>query len=399
MYTTMLFDMTSAAWLRKPRYISSCGGTRSGKTYSIIQLLILQLLGEDSRQAPPTINSVCSESIPHLKRGCIRDFKAIMQGEGIWDENRWNESDKFYTFANGSVLEFFSVDNAGKVFGASRDNLFINECQHISYEIFRQLAVRTRGHIILDYNPTHQFWVMDKVESKDNCIRIHSTYRDNAFLTAAQVQEIEASQGDENWWKVFGLGEVGTLDGLIYDFEVVDRMPQEGAFTEMYGLDFGYVNDPTALVHILADHRTKTLYVEELCYNKGMLNKDIVDVFKQVGIPKHSTEIFADSAEQKSIAELAMYGYNVKPCYKGKAVTEQIAYVKGWKMRVTKASLNLIKELRNYCWLKDKDGKALNQPQDLWNHCADAMRYALFTKYGDFKRPSRGGKPQTMNAW
>ena len=181
MRTTRVFDITSSAWLKKPRYISSCGGTRSGKTFSIIQLLYLQCLGEERRNAPPTINSIVSESMPHLKRGAIRDFKTILQGEGIWSDEKWSETDKYYRFSNGSIIEFFSIDNAGKVYGSARDNLFINECQHIDYEIARQLFVRTRGRIILDYNPTNHFWVMDKIECKDNCIRVHSTYKDNGF--------------------------------------------------------------------------------------------------------------------------------------------------------------------------------------------------------------------------
>ena len=389
MQTTRVFDMTAAAWLKKPRYISSCGGTRSGKTFSIVQLFYLNLLGEERRCAPPTINSIVSESMPHLKRGAIRDFQSLLTTEGVWDENKWSASDKIYRFANGSILEFFSVDNAGKVYGSSRDNLFVNECQHIDHEIFRQLDVRTRRQIILDYNPTHQFWAMDKIESKSNCIRIHSTYKDNQFLTDAQVRAIEDQQSDENWWRVFGEGEVGSLDGLIYSFTQIDSLPQKSemdSFTEIYGMDFGFSQDPTAIVHVIADHRKKEAYIREVCYDTHMQNRHIVEKLTSEGVGR-MVEIYADCAEPKSIQDISDGGFNVIACDKDAPVKSeklkfQLQWMQGWKLYVTKDSLNLITELRNYTWAKDKDGNLLNQPIDKWNHALDALRYALWTRFG-----------------
>lgn len=389
MNTTRVFDMTSGAWLRKPRYISSCGGTRSGKTYSIIQLLLLFLIGEEKRGASPSVVSVVSESMPHLKRGVIRDFKTILVSEGIWDEERWHESDKAFTFQNGGILEFFSVDNAGKVYGSARDYLFINECQHIDYEIARQLFVRTRKRIVLDYNPTHHFWAMDKVESKDNCIRVHSTYKDNDFLTDEQVREIEDNQKDANWWKVFGLGEEGTLDGLIYSFETIDALPDRDEFsslTEIYGMDFGFTNDPTAIVQVYADHKRKIAYLREVCYKTHLQNKHIVEELRSHGVGRR-TEIYADCAEPKSIQDIKDGGFNVIACDKDAPVRSdklkfQLQWVQGWELRVTKDSLNLLHELRNYTWEKDKDGEPTNSPIDKFNHILDAMRYALWTKFG-----------------
>ncbi|MGN0191074.1 MAG: PBSX family phage terminase large subunit [Candidatus Cryptobacteroides sp.] len=389
MQTTRVFDKTSAAWLIKPRYLSLCGGTRSGKTYSVLQLFILVLLGEERRGAKATVNSICSESIPHLKRGCIRDFKTIMQAEGLWDANRWNESDKTYKFRNGSILEFFSVDNAGKVFGASRDRLFVNECQHIDYETFRQLAVRTRGMIVVDYNPTHHFWVMDKVESKDNCIRIHSTYEDNVFLSDAQRREIEDNRSDANWWRVYGQGLEGSLEGLIYEFETIDRLPELSEFdklVEVQGLDFGFTNDPTARVQVYADRRTKTAYIRERCYETHLQNKHIVEDLSRDGVGR-MVPIYADCAEPKSIADIIDGGFNVIPCDKDAPVKSdkmkfQLQWMQAWKLYVTKDSVNLINELRNYTWMKDKDGNTLNQPIDKYNHLLDALRYALWTHFG-----------------
>ena len=389
MRTTRVFDITSSAWLKKPRYISSCGGTRSGKTFSIIQLLYLQCLGEERRNAPPTITSIVSESMPHLKRGAIRDFKTILQGEGIWSDEKWSETDKYYRFSNGSIIEFFSIDNAGKVYGSARDNLFINECQHIDYEIARQLFVRTRGRIILDYNPTHHFWMMDKIECKDNCIRVHSTYKDNGFLTPEQVREIEDNQDDKNWWKVFGEGEEGTLDGLIYDFEQIDHMPPKDSdkpqaqktaeelyadsLQEIQGLDFGFTNDPTARVQVFADPKRKHAYIRERCYRTHMQNKHIIEDLKEDNVGRR-VEIFADCAEPKSIQDIIDGGFNVIACDKDAPVKSdklkfQIQWMQGWKFFVTKDSLNLIEELRNYTWAKDRDGNLLNQPIDKWNHC------------------------------
>lgn len=389
MQTTRVFDMTSSAWLKKPRYISSCGGTRSGKTFSILQLFILVLIGEANRGAPPTVNSVVSESMPHLKRGAIRDFKTILTREGIWSEASWSETDKTYRFANGSILEFFSVDNAGKVFGSARDRLFINEAQHIAYEIARQLFVRTTGIIVLDYNPTHEFWAMTEIEPRENCIKIHSTYEDNGFLSDAQRREIEANKSDANWWRVFGLGEVGTLEGLIYSFEQVDEMPDHTPgdnLIELQGLDFGFTNDPTARVRILADWRKRIAWVEQRCYDVAMQNKHIIADLERDGVSPY-VPIYADCAEPKSIADIQDAGYNVVACDKDAPVKSdklkfQLQWMQGWKFYVTKESVDLIREQRNYTWKKDKDGKPLNEPIDKFNHALDAMRYALWTRFG-----------------
>jgi len=388
MHLTSVAKKTLSAWKRHQRYISSCGGTRSGKTYSILQTFILALIEEVNLQKAATVNSVVSESMPHLQRGAIRDFKAIMEAEGIWEEARWNETMHTYTFGNNSILEFFSVDNAGKVHGSARDRLFINEAQNIPYEIARQLFVRTRGQIVCDYNPTHSFWLNEIIEARPNCITLHSTYKDNEFLTQEQVAEIEANRNDRNWWKVYGKGEIGTLDGLIYQFELVDSLPavtEMDHLVEIQGLDFGFTNDSTARVQVVADPRKKILWVRQRCYRTHMLNRHIIEDLEQDGVSRR-TEIYADCAEPKSIAEIKEAGYNVIPCDKDAPVKSdklkfQLQWMQGWTLNVTKDSIDLIKELRNYTWDKDRDGNPLNQPIDKWNHLLDALRYALWTRF------------------
>jgi phage terminase large subunit len=384
MNTTRVFDKMSAAWVSDPRYISSCGGTRSSKTYSALQLFIIALIGEESRGAAPTVNSVVSESMPHLKRGAIRDFQRIMKGDAIWQEARWSETAKTYTFGNGSILEFFSVDDAGKVFGSARDRIFVNEAQHIKWETFRQLAVRTRGLIMCDYNPTHSFWLNERIETKDNCITVHSTYNDNQYLTPEQVREIEDNRHDTNWWTVFGEGKVGTLEGVVYDFDIVRDLPDTSGMLETYGLDFGFTNSITAVVRCFIHKGRKDIYLDEVLYRKGLLNSDIADALRSAGVSR-SSRIYADAAEPKSIKELETYGFNIVKCDKTSTadkhnpITAQISFLKTWHLHVTQASLNLIDEMRGYVWDTDRNGERLNVPVKVRDHACDAFRYACYT--------------------
>lgn len=380
---------TIAAWKAHPRYISSCGGTRSGKTYSILQTFILALVEEVNKGKPASINSVVSESMPHLQRGAIRDFKQIMEVEGLWEDARWNETQHTYSWSNGSILEFFSVDNAGKVHGSARDRLMINESQNIPYDIARQLFVRTRGLIVCDYNPTHSFWLNEIVEARPNCITLHSTYKDNEFLSPEQIQEIEdAGKNDPNWAKVYIEGKIGTLDGLIYDFELCDSLPvkeEMDHLVEIQGIDFGFTNDPTARVQVIADPRKKILWVRQRTYKTHMQNRHIIQDLQEDGVGNR-VEIYADCAEPKSIADIKDAGFNVIPCDKSAPVKSdklkfQLQWMQGWKLYVTKDSIDLIRELRNYVWAKDKDGNPLNEPIDKFNHLLDSLRYCTWTKF------------------
>ena len=385
MQTSATFSKLAQAYAQKPRYIDSEGGTRSGKTYSALQLLILVV----QHDRTPTINSVVAESMPHLKRGAIRDFKEIMVAEGLWDDNRWNISDKIYTFTSGAIIEFFGSDSPAKVHGPARDRLFLNEAQNIKWEVARQLFVRTRGTIIFDYNPTAPFWAHEQIRPREGCISIHSTYKDNPFLTPEQVAEIESNRGDKNWWRVYGEGKVGQLEGLIYpDVQVIDELPEAGGLLETYGLDFGFTNDPTACVHCIIDTRKRELYLDQVIYQRGLLNRDIVARLEAEGVPKRGKVIYADAAEPKSIAELCQYGYNVKPSYKATKIVEQLAFIQQYKIFVTKTSLDLLREIRGYCWSTDKDGKPINEATPFNDHCMDALRYAVFTPQAAFRRAS-----------
>lgn len=364
---------------RTGRYVSSCGGTRSGKTFANLQA-IFELAVQDTT---PTLTSVVSETFPHLKRGAIRDFPLAL-GD-YYDEKYWNKSESIYTLPhNGAKIEFFSADAPAKVHGPARDRLFLNEVQNIPYETARQLFIRTRGLILQDYNPTATFWGNEIIEARPDCITIHSTYKDNNYLTSEQVAEIESYKTDKNWWRVYGLGLVGELDGTIYDFEQIDEMPTASNLVDIYGMDFGFTNDPTALVHLRVDTARKIIYAELLIYKTALLNRDIVERMEALGVPKRSVPIYADCAEPKSIAEISRAGFNIKPCQKDAPVRSekmkfQIDFVKGYKLCVLKSSTDLIKELRNYTWAKDKDGNNLNVPIDKWNHALDALRYAAYT--------------------
>ena len=370
-FSDVFWKIYDAASLH-PRYISNKGGTRSTKTYSTLQFLHLLIPKADKAG---DITSVVSESFPHLKKGAIRDFENII-GHSLKGDPHWNATDNVWTYDNGAKLEFFSVDNAAKVHGSQRKRLFINEANHIAYEIFRQLAVRTSSIIFIDYNPASVCWIQNEVESKQNCILIKSTYKDNPFLSAEQVREIEDQKSDANWWKVYGCGLEGTLDGLIYEFEQIDELPvktEMDHLVEIQGLDFGFTNDPTARVQVIADPRKKILYVRERCYQTHMQNKHIIQDLQDDGVGRR-VEIYADCAEPKSIADIQDAGFNVIPCDKDAPVKSdklkfQLQWMQGWKLYVTKDSLNLINELRNYTWAKDKDGTLLNQPIDKFNHC------------------------------
>ena len=366
-----------------PRIISNRGGTRSGKTYALLQYLHLTIPNADKAG---DVSSVVSETLPHLKRGAIRDFENIV-GHPLKQDPRWNASDLTYTYSNGAILEFFSADSPGKVLGPARKRLFVNECNNIGFDTFRQLSVRTTDIIFLDYNPAALFWAIEDVETRADCVTITSTYEDNRkFLSPQQIADIEANKKDENWWKVYGLGLIGSLEGVIYSFDQVDELPDPTGLAEFYGLDFGFTNDPTALVHILADTRRKELYADLRLYQTRMTNGDIADFLRQDGVGR-SVPIYADCAEPKSIEEIRRAGFNLLPSDKDAPVgseklTFQIQWLQGWTLHFTKSSLKLIEEARNYCWQKDRDGKPTNRPIDNWNHALDALRYGAWTHLG-----------------
>ena len=390
METTRVFDEIAKAYRDGCRGVDSRGGTRSAKTYSALQFLVFLSVG----LARKLVISVVSETLPHLKKGAIRDFEEILQREGIIasslrEDPRWNATDRKFTFASGTIIEFFSADSPGKVHGPSRDILFINEGQNIRWETANQLMIRTREFVIVDYNPTHEFWAHTELGPDPRFRQIVSTYKDNRFLTAAQIEDIEKGKKNANWWRVYGLGQTGQLEGVIYNFEQIDQMPDNAGLVRIGGLDYGFTNSKTAGVDILADVRRKELYLDEMFYNTGMLNSDIIRALNAHGFPKKGPRLYADCAEPKSNEEIKRAGFNVFGSYKGKSIEEQIAFVQGWKIYVTKRSVNLIKEGRNYIWDTDADGKKLNVPIKDYDHGMDAMRYAVFGQLADFRPPKK----------
>ena len=383
-------DKTLVAVRSTPRYVSSCGGTRSGKTFGILQVLVKSALNDEQLARPAKTISVVSETYPHLRRGAIRDFRVIMEMAGIWDEDKWSKTESTYTFENGTRIEFFSADSPAKVHGAARDWLFINEAQNIPFEIARQLFVRTRGKVIVDYNPTHSFWVNEKIETDPDCISLHSTYQDNDFLTKEQIAEIERNKTDANWWRVYGEGKVGVLDGVIYDFDIVDALPDIGGKVETYGMDFGFTNDPSVLIHCILDTGRREIWLDEIFYQTGMLNADMAAAMASADVPR-GVPVYADAAEPKTIADLCGYGYNVIPCYKATRKAEQIQQLRGYRIHITKQSVEAIREMRAYTWAKDKDGHSLNEPIPFNDHAMDAFRYGVFTHLAEgFGRYSFG---------
>ena len=353
--------------LRK-RIRGVAGGTAASKTISILQILI----DKSQTDKTPKLTSIMSESMPHLKRGAMRDFLNIMQDHGYFDPNRWNRTDFIYTFETGSKIEFFSLDMPHKVRGPRRDRGFINEANNNPRETFDQLEVRTKEEFWLDWNPTNEFWFYDIMNERDDIDFITLTYKDNEGLDPAIVQSIESRKANKNWWQVYGLGQLGEVEGKIFtDWKIIDKLPHE-ARLEGYGLDFGYSNDPSAIVAI--HYYDGGYIVDEIAYQKGLSNKQIADIFNN----NPRALVVADSAEPKSIDEIASYGVMITAANKGQgSVLQGIQYVQDQRMSLTKRSTHLIKEYRNYMWKTDREGKILNEPDHTWSHGMDAVRYRL----------------------
>ena len=358
------------------------GGTSASKTVSII----IYLIDRAQRDEVPTITSIVSESFPHLKRGAILDFLSIMSQQGYFVDKRWNKTDYTYTFETGSKIEFFSVDQPGKVRGPRRDRLFINEANNISYDTFDQLEIRTKEFIILDWNPVSEFWYYDKVANRPDCEHLILTYKDNEALDPRIIQTIEQRKDRKGWWKVYGEGQLGEVEGKIYkEWAIIDEIPHH-ARLERRGLDFGYSNDPSALVAVY--YYDGGYILDEELFQKEMSNKQIADTIKNQRNPE--TLVIADSAEPKSIDDIKSYGINIVGAEKGTdSVVNGIQLVQDQRMSVTKRSINIIKEYRNYLWETDKDGKILNIPEHIFSHSMDAIRYATSSliKNPSFKMP------------
>ena len=357
------------------------GGTSSSKTFSIIPLLIDYAIAK-----PKSEISIVSESIPHLRRGALKDFIKIMDWTHIFREEQFNRSTLRYDFTNGSYIEFFSADQSDKLRGARRDVLFVNECNNITFESYHQLAIRTRRFIYLDYNPTSEFWVHKELLSDADAEMIILTYKDNEALDNELVKEIEKARDRAkestywaNWWKVYGLGQIGVIDGVIFsNWNIVKQIP-ENAELLGYGLDFGFTNDPTALISVYKFN--SELYIKELIYKTRLTNNDIVQIMREIGVDKYK-DIIADSAEPKSIEDIYRGGFrNIYGAKKGAdSIRNSIDKLQRYKINITEDSTNLIKEFRGYVWTKDKNGNQTGEPIGINDHAIAALRYFALNK-------------------
>ena len=355
------------------RIIVEQGGTRSGKTYNILLWLIFYYT---ERNTAKTI-TICRKSFPSLRASVMRDFFDILREHDLYREDFHNKSSHEYHL-NGNLVEFISLDQPQKIRGRKRNLLYINEANELFYEDWQQLIFRTDGRIILDYNPSESFhWIYDRVIPREDCDFYQTTYRDNPFLDEKIKQEIERLQyTDEDYWRIYGLGERGMSRATVFQFGT-SEIPQEAKLLS-YGLDFGFTNDPSAIVAIY--QHGENLYLDELLYRTGMTNRDLHHHLQSLGLDRRD-EIFADSAEPKSIEELHRFGWNIKPTAKGQdSINAGIDILKRHKIFATARSNNLIKELQNYKWTEDKNGNLLNKPIDAFNHAIDAARYAIFSK-------------------
>ena len=347
------------------------GGTSAGKTFGLLPVLI-----DIAAKNKLTEISVVAESIPHLKRGAMKDFKKIMVETGRFVDSRWNATDFKYTFANGSQIEFFSADNDAKLRGARRDYLYMNEANNMTFHAYTELASRTKKGVYLDWNPVNEFWFHTELMNDDDVDFLIVNYLDNEacpesalnFILKAKEKAKTSSYWD-NWYKVYGLGQIGSLEGVIFNnWQTIDVLPNDARLLG-YGLDFGYTNDPTAIVEVYKWNDKRI--VNEICYQKELSNSQIAKL-----IPT-KMPVYCDSAEPKSIAELTKLGVRAFGVTKGSdSINFGIQTMQSQDYLITKHSTNLINELRKYAWDKDKKtGAKLNKPIDDFNHAIDAFRY------------------------
>lgn len=376
---TQLYEVTElydANLYASERTVVNQGGTSSGKTYAIMQVLFFLAM-----QHPNVVVTVVGQDVPNLKKGAYRDATNIRNNSDVLTlvYPYVNEGERIFKCINGSIIEFSSFKDAQDAKSGKRDYLFVNEANGISYEIYWQLAIRTRKKIFIDYNPTARFWVHDELIGREDVKLIISDHRKNYFLTAEEHIRIEQIE-DAELWKVYARGLTGMIQGLVLtNWDICDQLPpREEWKLSAYGLDFGFTNDPSALEHVVLAHGD--LYIDEVLYSTGLTNPDIAQRAKEAGVTGDE-QIFADCAEPKSIRELQAHGLWVSASPKGAdSIVSGIDILKRYRLHVTRRSTGILSNLRSYQWGRDRDGNMTNKPEDRNNHGIDAIRYVGLAK-------------------
>ena len=376
-----ILPLFTANYNAKERTVVNQGGTSSGKTYSLMQVLYVLAMSESAQ-----VITIVGQDVPNLKKGAYRDANTIRNNNPILQ--KWfpdvNEGERLIKCVNGSILEFSSFKDAQDAKSGKRDYLFINEANGIPYEIYWQLSMRTRKKVFLDYNPSARFWVHDEVIGRENVKLIISDHRKNYFLTKEEHDRIEGIS-DPELWKVYARGLTGMIEGLVLtNWDICDQLPPEEEWKmSCFGLDFGFTNDPSALERVVLAHGE--LWIDELIYSTGLTNPDIAVRAKEQGVSSQQ-QIIADCAEPKSIRELQAAGLWVTPSTKGNdSIVAGLDILKRYRLHVTRRSQGLISNLRAYKWGKDKDGNNTNKPEDKNNHGIDAIRYVGLAKLAEHR--------------
>ena len=384
-YVFQTLPLFNANLNAEERTVVNQGGTSSGKTYSIMQVLFFL-----SMQEGGLVTTVVGQDVPNLKKGAYRDAKRILEASPVLQG--WfpyiNEGERVIRCVNGSIVEFSSFKDAQDAKSGKRDYLFINEANGIPYEVYWQLAIRTRRRVFIDYNPTARFWCHDEVIGRDGVKLIVSDHRKNYMLTEEEHRRIEGIE-DPELWKVYARGLTGKIEGLVLtNWDICDTLPpREEWKMSCRGLDFGFSNDPSALEHVVQAHGD--LYIDEEIYSTGLTNPEIARLAQGEGVTKEM-QIIADCAEPKSIAELRSHGLWVTPSPKGNdSIVYGLDILKRYRIHVTRRSIGILANLRSYKWDKDRDGNMISKPEDKNNHGIDAIRYVGLAKLAE-KAPVRG---------
>lgn len=371
-----VLPLFNANYNAKERTVVNQGGTSSGKTYSIMQVLFVLAMTENRQ-----VITVCGQDVPNLKKGAYRDAGNILHNSTILQS--WfpviNDGERLIKCVNGSVIEFSSFKDAQDAKSGKRDYLFVNEANGIAYEVYWQLAIRTRKRIFIDYNPTARFWVHDLILGRAGVKLIISDHRKNYFLTAEEHDRIEGIE-DSELWKVYARGLTGMIEGLVLtNWDICESLPPEDEWKMCaYGLDFGFTNDPSALEQVVLAHGD--LWIDEKIYSTGLTNPEIAQRAKGAGITSQQ-QIIADCAEPKSIKEIQGFGLWVTSSPKGAdSIVSGLDILKRYRIHVTSRSKGIIDNLIAYKWGKDKDGNNTNKPEDKNNHGIDAIRYVGLAK-------------------